>query len=257
MSEIGDLINAPFTGRTSVLETHYARIRRRQMDDFRAYSLLRLVSGYLPSRGSVLDVGCGTGGLLIFLARKGFDVRGIDRSPEMISNARASLTEAGLCADLVGLDDLKDIKGRFTAVTALDVIEHVEDDCGMLRAMADRVEEGGRLIVTVPAIPWFFSRKDIAMGHRRRYSPKALYSAVAQTGLKTVKLRYWNCCGVIPTLIATKIFRRAVNEQFRYDPSPKARFLNRVLRAWLTGVENRVDMPIGLTLLIVAERSKT
>jgi 2-polyprenyl-3-methyl-5-hydroxy-6-metoxy-1,4-benzoquinol methylase len=42
-----------------------------------------------PSGGSVLDIGCGTGSLSVVMASLGYQVTGIDFSPEMISRAEA------------------------------------------------------------------------------------------------------------------------------------------------------------------------
>jgi 2-polyprenyl-3-methyl-5-hydroxy-6-metoxy-1,4-benzoquinol methylase len=42
-----------------------------------------------PNKAAILDVGCGTGSLSIVLANLGYEVTGIDLSPEMISLAEA------------------------------------------------------------------------------------------------------------------------------------------------------------------------
>src|SRR5262249_27861136 len=59
----------------------------------RAWTKLLRIS--LPSiRGSLLDIGCGTGSLSVVLAGLGYDVTGIDLSPEMISLAKAKALSA-------------------------------------------------------------------------------------------------------------------------------------------------------------------
>jgi SAM-dependent methyltransferase len=47
---------------------------------------------------SVLDVGCGTGGHSLILAERGYDVIGVDQSPEMLRRARAKAESAGIRA---------------------------------------------------------------------------------------------------------------------------------------------------------------
>ena len=57
----------------------------------------------------VLDLGCGTGSLSVELARRGYDVIGVDNSPEMLSVAMSKSVGIEpsilyLCQDMVRLD---------------------------------------------------------------------------------------------------------------------------------------------------------
>ncbi len=54
-----------------------------------AAELIRVVEeGGLPASGQVLELGCGTGADATFLARQGFDVTAVERSPTAIERAR-------------------------------------------------------------------------------------------------------------------------------------------------------------------------
>jgi hypothetical protein len=76
---------------------------------------------------------------------------------------------------------------RFERITLLDVIEHVEDDRTFLGGIvADLVEPGGSVLVSVPAYQALFSGHDTALGHHRRYSPAQLRSVVTGAGLDVV-----------------------------------------------------------------------
>ena len=59
-----------------------------------------LNAGQLPSRGAVLDVGCGTGTNAIWLARRRFRVTGVDLAPTALSIARTRARRAGVDVDL-------------------------------------------------------------------------------------------------------------------------------------------------------------
>jgi SAM-dependent methyltransferase len=59
-----------------------------------------VVEGFLPKGGKVLDVGCGAGSNVLFLARNGFRAYGIDLSPGAVAAARARASEAGLSANI-------------------------------------------------------------------------------------------------------------------------------------------------------------
>lgn len=62
-------------------------------------------------------------------------------------------------------------------VTALDVIEHVDDDAAFVAdTIAPLVAPGGLLVVSVPAHPRLFTSHDVALGHYRRYTRSGLHS---------------------------------------------------------------------------------
>ncbi|MEI9998504.1 MAG: class I SAM-dependent methyltransferase [Verrucomicrobiota bacterium] len=82
---------------------------------------------------------------------------------------RRSVVEvrAGLLGDL-------DAAERFDTILYIDVLEHIVDDHGELRAALAHLDPGGKIIVLAPAYPWLFSESDRALGHIRRYTRRAL-----------------------------------------------------------------------------------
>ena len=57
---------------------------------------------------------------------------------------------------------------------ALDVIEHIDDDRDAVSKLGQLARPGGVVIVSVPALPEFFTEFDEIQGHRRRYLPETL-----------------------------------------------------------------------------------
>jgi ubiquinone/menaquinone biosynthesis C-methylase UbiE len=55
---------------------------------------------FFPPKGAVLDVGCGAGSNVLWLARKGYEAHGVDLSPGAIRAAGERASEAGLTVDL-------------------------------------------------------------------------------------------------------------------------------------------------------------
>lgn len=71
--------------------------------------LLGAISGYLPDHppfGAALDLGCGTGHTLQWLAERGFHVEGVDISRNRVALARARLASRGLQSARVVMGDV-------------------------------------------------------------------------------------------------------------------------------------------------------
>jgi 2-polyprenyl-3-methyl-5-hydroxy-6-metoxy-1,4-benzoquinol methylase len=110
----------------------------------------RVIAGLC--RGSVLELGCGSGELCAAVARRGLPCTGIDRSGKKIEQARRWHSGPGLefaQGDILELD----LRGRrYDTVLLSEVLEHVEDETGlaMLLNAWRALAPGGRLIVSVP-----------------------------------------------------------------------------------------------------------
>lgn len=61
---------------------------------------LAVTEGFLPKGGTVLDVGCGAGSNVLFLAQSGYHAFGVDLSPGAVTAARARAAEAGVTVDV-------------------------------------------------------------------------------------------------------------------------------------------------------------
>jgi SAM-dependent methyltransferase len=205
---------------------------------------------------SVLDVGCGTGYVLAALERAGLSVTGLDMHLAALRHARGR-TKAFLLHDRTR--GRLPFEPRFDLVTLCDVIEHVADDAGLLRAAASVVRPGGAVLVTVPADQRLWSVLDEKSGHKRRYTRATLAGAVSRAGLELVGARYfntllypvqlvqrWLALGHGRGLTREELFGRAV----RPPPAPLNTLFGLVSRA--EGPLVRRGMPFGASLVAVA-----
>jgi 2-polyprenyl-6-hydroxyphenyl methylase/3-demethylubiquinone-9 3-methyltransferase len=98
----------------------------------------------------LLDVGCGAGLAAEALARRGFEVLGLDAASETIAAADAHAAGQGLrMAYRVGApEDLLAEEARFPVVTALEVIEHVADPAAFVQTLAGLMEPGGLVFLS-------------------------------------------------------------------------------------------------------------
>ena len=179
----------------------------------RTHSLLGMLDREVASRHSsragapaapamlVLDVGCGAGNMHHHLLRYG-QVRGIDCffTPLRVAQQRGHLVSQAKGSAIAFPDS------SFELVTALDVIEHCQDDAAVLSECARVLKPGGLLAVTVPAFPWLWSDNDTINGHRRRYRPVELAGKLKGAGLAVRRLTC-NNFSVLP-MAAALIFLR-------------------------------------------------
>jgi 2-polyprenyl-6-hydroxyphenyl methylase / 3-demethylubiquinone-9 3-methyltransferase len=93
----------------------------------------------------LLDIGCGGGILSEALAALGADVTAIDPAPRNIEIARSHAEASGLAIDYrcISVEELAAGDKKFDAVLAMEVIEHVRDLRGFVKAAASPVRPGG------------------------------------------------------------------------------------------------------------------
>ncbi|MBQ1261110.1 MAG: class I SAM-dependent methyltransferase [Clostridia bacterium] len=84
---------------------------------------------YAPRAELVLDLGCGTGRMTLELARRGYDMTGVDYSPEMLDVARDALEKEGLAdKTLLLCQDIREFELYGTvdvALCCLDTMNHL------------------------------------------------------------------------------------------------------------------------------------
>lgn len=106
---------------------------------------------------TILDLGCGSGRHVVYLARAGFSVYGLDNSPEGIQIGRQWLAEEGLEADLrLGsmTDRLPFDDSFFDAVISVQVIHHarIMSIRFIVQEIGRVLTKGGLVFVTVPTL---------------------------------------------------------------------------------------------------------
>lgn len=107
---------------------------------------LERIEAVKPLRGRLLDVGAATGYFLALAQERGWEVRGVELSPQAAAKAR----ERGIEVAVGTLSQAPFDKGSFDAVTAFDVIEHVADPGALAREIAAMLGPGGALFGSTP-----------------------------------------------------------------------------------------------------------
>jgi SAM-dependent methyltransferase len=105
---------------------------------------------------AVLDLGCGTGRHVLYLARRGLEVYGLDNSITALELTRRQCLEHGLAVRLVMQDIFQPLPFQpacFDAIVSVQVIHHarLQHIQTLAREMTRVLRPGGLLFVTVPA----------------------------------------------------------------------------------------------------------
>src|SRR5438093_1484553 len=189
------------------------------------YSLLEryLPRGKTREERQALDLGCGAGLNLDHLAEYAQPV-GTDFSEEALRFCLARGHKRLCKADAAELP-FRD--RQFDIITALDVIEHLDDDLTALVELRRTLRRGGLLIISVPAYPALWSYWDDILGHRRRYTVGTMREVVTKAGLTVRKVGYSNMLILPPTVVVRvlKSLRQKAAEQSGEASDPETDFM--------------------------------
>lgn len=105
-----------------------------------------ILDRWVQRRQRILDVGCGTGQFLMLAERHGCVVTGIDFSPVGIRLAREQVPGGTFFLQDIETDRTLIEGGEYDVITFLEVLEHLEDDLGVLQA----VPVGKTVVLSVP-----------------------------------------------------------------------------------------------------------
>jgi SAM-dependent methyltransferase len=211
---------------------------------------------------SIIDAGCGTGGLLLFLQERGYtNLKGFDLSEDAVRICR----QRGLD---VTHDNLSNIERCYPPASA-DVIvsndtlyylnEH--ERAGLLRQCSQVLSTGGLLILNLPALKAFRGIHDISVGIKHRFSKSDAHRLIDPSKFHIVRELYW------PFLLSPLIYfvRLAQRIKMRINPAFEVRsdidlpspWLNKLLTG-ITLFENRwlPAKPFGSSLFLVIKKKK-
>jgi SAM-dependent methyltransferase len=151
--------------------------------------------------------------------------------------------------DVLEVDLLVSPEREHTAVVALNVLEHIEDDVAALRAAAHLVRPGGAVVMFVPAFEFAMSKFDRSIGHYRRYTTGGLRSAMQDAALEVESVRYVNAPGLLAWTVGMRMLRMQPREGIAL------RGWDRVVIPVTRRIEDRWRPPFGQSVLGVARTS--
>lgn len=236
----------------------YKHLDHSESADFRNENLADFVIEKMK-KGSVLDVGCGSGLVVIKSNLKGHDVSvGVDIETDLLNIARKKSRKLKAKTEFkkISITRLsKSLSKKFDNIVCLDVLEHIDNDNAALKQLFLSLKSNGRLLIAVPAHPFLYGKKDESIGHFRRYTKFEIIEKIKKAGFKVISGQYWNFLGFFVYLAYEKILGTVVNESMRYKSKSKLHYVfQKIIFSWVKNIENKIVFPIGLSYIVVATK---
>ncbi|MFZ1700348.1 MAG: class I SAM-dependent methyltransferase [Pyrinomonadaceae bacterium] len=227
-----------FVGRRAILDSFLGSI----------YSELQTPD----SRLKILDVGCGTGANIEMLSQYG-EAEGVDVSDDALEFCRRKglKVQKGL-AETLPYDD-----ETFELTTALDVVEHLDDDIAGLKEMFRVTKRGGYSLIFVPAFMWLWGVQDDISNHRIRYTRSQIVERLEKAGYEIERATYANWTFFAP-ILAGRMIMKLTGIKPESENNITVSALNGVFgklfgaeRFWL----RNLNFPFGVSIVVVARKN--
>jgi SAM-dependent methyltransferase len=207
--------------------------------------------------GRVLEVGAGTGNFATHYTDSVDEAVLLEPAQNLFPNLAARFADKPHVRPVCGL--LEEWAQRpavqgghdgrpFDAAVMVNVLEHIADDGGTVRQLAELLRPGGKLLIFVPALRWLYGTLDAQVQHCRRYTRSGLARVVRRSGLDMLSLRYFDTAGVLPWFIAGRVMK-----QRHFNPGA-ARIYDRFVVPLAASLERWIRFPLGKNVVCVAQR---
>jgi SAM-dependent methyltransferase len=201
-------------------------------------------------RGDVLEIGSGIGNISRLIRPNCDSLVVTDTEPHYLEDlGHAFAGDAGVTVASYDLDHEPPApvaSRRYDAIVAVNVIEHIADDHGLVARLTALLKPGGQLLIYVPACPVAFGTLDAALGHLRRYTPSTLTALMQGAGLDPGQPRYVNLLGLAGWFVNGRVLRQKLLSR------RSVALFERLVP--LVRIEDRFNLPVGLGLCTLATK---
>lgn len=226
-----------FVGRRAILEEFLRQIIQNPKPGFQ--------------NPKILDVGCGTGANLEMLANFG-TAEGVDISDDALDFCKAK----GLKAHKGLAESLPFEAESFDLVTALDVVEHLDDDIAGLKEIHRILKKDGKTLIFVPAFMWLWGVQDDISNHRIRYTKKQIVERLNNAGFEIERATYANLTFFAP-ILAGRTLMKITGIKPESENNVNVSALNGIFGKFLSAERfwlKNFDFPFGVSIVIVARK---
>lgn len=213
---------------------------------------------YSPKLKSFLEIGCGTGFVILAISKQFPTARlfGSEYLEEGLVYARQRLPTA----EFTQMDArCIPFESELDAIGAFDVLEHIKEDEAVLQQIFNALKPGGIVFITVPQHRWLWSTVDEYACHVRRYTSKELHQKVCHAGFEIIRSTSF-VSTLLPAMYLSRLLQRNKMDvsmdtmaELRINP-----ILNKIFE-WLLNFELSliwvgIALPVGGSRLLVARK---
>lgn len=146
-----------------------------------------------------------------------------------------------------------------------DVVEHIEQDYEFMKNIHQYLVQGGKVFITVPALPYLWSDEDVDAGHYRRYTTASMTELLEKSGFEIEYVSYFFSFLVVPLFLfrslPTKLgIKRAVSDldKLKKEHTQRQgignRFLQILMKRELKSISDGKRLSAGTSVIAVARK---
>jgi len=147
-------------------------------------------------------------------------------------------------------------------VCTFNVLEHIENESGILKEIFRAVRNRGYFFMIVPAFDFLWSAHDVSLGHERRYVKNELIKKLRSAGFTSSKMNYFNSL-LFPLAVSFRALRKSLNRNDKKVQSEFSFVLPKIVNELFYKIfssESRLlnysNLPVGLSLISVCKIEK-
>ena len=218
--------------------------------------IVQVFKKYVGLDESIIEIGAGTGNVARGLMTAGYKPAVGELHLSGLRYAKSYGIEECYQFDLYEppFHDQFDVVGMF------DVLEHLDDSTRALSQIKSILHDDGKLILTVPAHMWLWSREDKIAEHKLRYTRSTIRDVLNASGFQVIEIKYFFIF-ILPLLWLRTIMHSDSGADVMEDELQTEISLNPLLNKILLGLcraENwmRAYLPnvFGGSIMVVAKK---
>jgi SAM-dependent methyltransferase len=147
---------------------------------------------------------------------------------------------------------------KYDYIILADVLEHIKNDASTLKNLKKFIKPNGKILLTVPAYNFLFSKKDEILKHFRRYSYNEIKNLVSKN-YSVKRISFFNTLLFVPIATITIIFKILKVDYIDDVEKTPNKIINKLLN-FIFSLElfflKYIDFPFGMSIIIVGEKKK-